>query len=634
MRLINTQTFQLKDFGINPEPYAILSHTWGEDEVTFQDMADLDAARRKKGFSKIEQCCRQSRQDGFDWAWVDTCCIDKTSSAELSETINSMFNWYGRAMKCYALLSDVIAGQDALFLPSDQESDEELDDPLDPPHPRSVFFSSRWWTRGWTLQELIAPHDVEFYDRDWKYLTCKRVCKDRIGKEWRIAVPVLDHSRALASFCLAERISWASDRQTTRDEDMAYCLLGLLDVNMPLLYGEGGHKAFLRLQERVITTREDCTMFLYGEMTWPREDSMPLSWAPGPRFEPAVPVNYVPEVPVHSFLANSPRDFMRLSAWSKWSSPPEWSAWADAEQNMAGFGEPPQITSRGLRLSLFIREVTRQDVDGDSILSGLLKYASMCQQGGYQDFLDWLRPDAEDFAHPLYLGCFPCFSTDAESLVPCILLLDLDSLGPAPAAAKTLGFMLGAAIPRTYVRLLHFFHKLPSTELHKEGWNFTTCYIKTKAGSEVRQTLPLVENRFRWRPFLWRTPHPGISCEPHTVNQTNGHIAWEHHCFKLVDAKTHTACVIMIAVRPGYYWLHHRVGKNIDADAEAARFGAMDLSSLWVENAKEKGPFCEEQVDFGNVSLLITPWVETFRNGIMNDAWVCLYLAVTERRTG
>ena len=102
MRLINTETFDLKAFGSRPPPYAILSHTWGEEEVTFQDISDMWAARKKKGFAKIKRCCRQALRDGYDWVWVDTCCIDKTSSAELSETINSMYKWYERAMKCYA----------------------------------------------------------------------------------------------------------------------------------------------------------------------------------------------------------------------------------------------------------------------------------------------------------------------------------------------------------------------------------------------------------------------------------------------------------------------------------------------------------------------------------------------------
>ncbi|KAG7288353.1 hypothetical protein NEMBOFW57_007884 [Staphylotrichum longicolle] len=348
MRLINTQTFELKDFGVDPPPYAILSHTWGKGEVTFQEMADLDAARKKTGFAKIEQCCRQARSDGFDWAWVDTCCIDKTSSAELSETINSMFSWYGRAMKCYALLSDVVATQDELFPRPDQEPSPEfqLESPLRYPRHKSVFFTSRWWTRGWTLQELIAPHDVEFYSRDWNYLTSKHACKELIGGACGIAVSVLDQSRALASFCVAERISWASHRITTRDEDMAYCLLGLLDVNMPLLYGEGAHKAFLRLQQHFLAATEDWTIFLWGARHSPATLHVagPIRDARGsdlPRL--ASNVASMSRAPIHNILASSPSSFRpaRLSEWLGWSS---------AGQNVLGF-EP---SSTALKLPVGI----------------------------------------------------------------------------------------------------------------------------------------------------------------------------------------------------------------------------------------------------------------------------------------
>ncbi|KAK4098183.1 HET-domain-containing protein, partial [Parathielavia hyrcaniae] len=245
MRLINTTTFELKEFGPYPPVYAILSHTWGEEEVTFQDMANLGSAHTKKGFAKIERCCRQALRDGLHWAWVDTCCIDKTSSAELSETINSMFKWYSRALKCYAFLEDVPA------VPNDNIFQDER------------FLPSRWWTRGWTLQELIAPLDVEFYDRDWLFLARKNDCKQLISRDYGIPESILDHAKTLGSICAAERISWASARETSREEDMAYCLLGLMDVNMPLLYGEGGSKALLRLQEQVITTSEDLSLFLW-----------------------------------------------------------------------------------------------------------------------------------------------------------------------------------------------------------------------------------------------------------------------------------------------------------------------------------------------------------------------------------
>jgi hypothetical protein len=122
--------------------YVILSHTWGEEEVTFQDIQDLKKAREKKGFQKLEQCCAKAEADGFQWVWMDTCCIDKSSSAELSEAINSMYQWYKNSQICYAYLEDV-------SLSTLGETRLE---------------KSRWFMRGWTLQELIAPSIVEFYD--------------------------------------------------------------------------------------------------------------------------------------------------------------------------------------------------------------------------------------------------------------------------------------------------------------------------------------------------------------------------------------------------------------------------------------------------------------------------------------
>ncbi|SPQ24029.1 5ef9a13c-4fad-4aa7-aede-151cb176ec88 [Thermothielavioides terrestris] len=283
MRLINARTFKLKEFSGKPPHYAILSHTWGDDEVTFQDMADLDRARRKLGFSKIERCCQQALRDGLDWAWVDTCCIDKSSSAELSESINSMFAWYEGAMKCYAFLSDVSL-RPVHGIVSDLDHEAERDGDDNPSLQRVALFESRWWKRGWTLQELIAPHNVEFYNCDWEYLTCKRTWKQSISRFCIISPGILDHSARLESVCAAEKISWVSGRDTTRPEDMAYCLLGILGVSMPLLYGEGAKSAFWRLQEQVIAKSEDYSLFL---------------WEPDP---------YI-LAPIADVLASSPRNF-------------------------------------------------------------------------------------------------------------------------------------------------------------------------------------------------------------------------------------------------------------------------------------------------------------------------------------
>jgi hypothetical protein len=137
MRLVNTHSLQLEEFifdGRGRPTYAILSHTWGKEEVIFFDMADLDKARAKAGFAKVEGACSLAASQGYDYIWIDTCCIDKSSSAELSEAINSMYRWYQWAKVCYAYLVDV-------------QNPNQLEE-------------SKWFTRGWTLQELIAPSRV------------------------------------------------------------------------------------------------------------------------------------------------------------------------------------------------------------------------------------------------------------------------------------------------------------------------------------------------------------------------------------------------------------------------------------------------------------------------------------------
>ncbi|KAI1203314.1 heterokaryon incompatibility protein-domain-containing protein [Nemania serpens] len=228
MRLLNTTA------GHDVQPYAILSHTWGEDEVSFQDMKSADAAE-KKGYQKVKNCCALAKANGYGYVWVDTCCIDKTSSAELSEAINSMYRWYQEADVCYAYLADV---------PSISRLSE-----------------SRWFTRGWTLQELIAPSTVIFFNNEWQDIG------DKVGLQADISritgIPsnfLLGDSLGYAS--VAQRMSWAANRKTTRIEDMAYCLLGIFDIYMPMLYGEG-EKAFIRLQEEIMKSIGDHSLFAW-----------------------------------------------------------------------------------------------------------------------------------------------------------------------------------------------------------------------------------------------------------------------------------------------------------------------------------------------------------------------------------
>lgn len=244
MWLIHTKALKLEEFlGVDPPPYAILSHTWDVEEVTFREMVNgaSRSAKAKKGYQKIKQTCRIAAENGLYYAWVDTCCIDKSSSAELSEAINSMFQWYERAEICYAYLSD--------FHPGVSE--------------KTSFPKCRYFTRGWMLHELLAPVVLEFYDATWKLRESRLDATKIITKVTGIHSDYLTHRTPVRHASVAERMSWASRRTTTRVEDMAYCLLGMFDINMPMLYGEG-KKAFLRLQEEIVRRTNDLSLLAWN----------------------------------------------------------------------------------------------------------------------------------------------------------------------------------------------------------------------------------------------------------------------------------------------------------------------------------------------------------------------------------
>jgi hypothetical protein len=231
--------FSLTEFFESAIPnYAILSHRWGSDEVTFKDLIDGTSKNKAGGYSKIQFCGEQARRDGLEYFWVDTCCIDKSSSAELSEAINSMFRWYQKAARCYVYLSDVST-----------EERKASDAPAECSW-ESAFRASKWFTRGWTLQELLAPRSVDFYSREGKSLGSKRTLEQQIYEITRVPATAL-RENSLSQFDVDERFSWANSRQTIRGEDKAYSLFGIFDVQMPLLYGEGEVKAFLRLREAI-----------------------------------------------------------------------------------------------------------------------------------------------------------------------------------------------------------------------------------------------------------------------------------------------------------------------------------------------------------------------------------------------
>ncbi|KAI6148138.1 heterokaryon incompatibility protein-domain-containing protein [Pisolithus tinctorius] len=247
----------LKELDDETTHYAILSHRWGV-EVTYKEMTGLtkmeewkrDEVRKRYGYQKIIKSCQQAMKDGYKWLWIDTCCIDKRSSSELSEAINSMYRWYRNAQVCYAYLNDV---HESAFPIEQNNSEYEFGNSHGWPE---------WFARGWTLQELIAPKRVEFFNRDWAPIGNKRHLAPTLERITGIPLEVLRDGLTAKCLSVAQIMSWAADRQTSRLEDRAYSLMGLFGVNMPMLYGEG-KKAFHRLQLEIIRISGDHSIFAW-----------------------------------------------------------------------------------------------------------------------------------------------------------------------------------------------------------------------------------------------------------------------------------------------------------------------------------------------------------------------------------
>ncbi|KAK6850547.1 WD40-repeat-containing domain protein [Apiospora arundinis] len=241
MRLLQRQAdgkYSLTKVSPNTHRYAILSHTWEEDEeVTFEDVTQYRGLN-KKGYQKLEFCARQAADDGIPYFWVDSCCINKSDNSEFSEAINSMFRWYQQSAKCYVYLADVSKGTDG-------KTDE-----LSRSTWKHSFRQSRWFSRGWTLQELIAPASVEFFSREGQRLGDKRSLEQSLIDITNIPESALRGS-SLVQFSIDERMSWAKGRTTTREEDIAYCLFGIFGISLPPIYGEGAQSARSRLREKI-----------------------------------------------------------------------------------------------------------------------------------------------------------------------------------------------------------------------------------------------------------------------------------------------------------------------------------------------------------------------------------------------
>lgn len=259
MRLLHTKRLTIET-PTGVRPYAILSHRWLADheEISFQDLQHTQAppsegphnnyteatfpsnVRSKQGFAKFLGACDNASRAGLEYIWIDTCCIDKTSSAELSEAINSMYAWYQDSAVCYVYLHDVDDNGDL----------------------RSTLEKADWFKRGWTLQELIAPENVYFFNKDWMKIGSKATWARILSKLTHIREDVLLGNPCTPS--IAEKMSWAAGRKTKKTEDRAYSLMGLFGIHMPIIYGEG-EKAFRRLQLEIMKSSDDQTIFAWHD---------------------------------------------------------------------------------------------------------------------------------------------------------------------------------------------------------------------------------------------------------------------------------------------------------------------------------------------------------------------------------
>ncbi|TFK81500.1 HET-domain-containing protein, partial [Polyporus arcularius HHB13444] len=234
MRLLSTETGHFVEIN-DPSKveYAILSHTWDPaGEQSYREVREIQKALDMP----IKRACALARRYGHSFIWIDSCCIDKESSSELSEAINSMFCWYRDSSVCYAFLADV-----PVF---------------------SLFRQSRWFTRGWTLQELVAPRVVIFVSQEWLFYGSKSALVNVISEVTHIDCEVLTYRKQLHDLSVFHRMTWASRRTTTRVEDQAYSLLGIFNIHMPILYGEG-HRAFVRLQHAILMEIPDESLIIW-----------------------------------------------------------------------------------------------------------------------------------------------------------------------------------------------------------------------------------------------------------------------------------------------------------------------------------------------------------------------------------
>ncbi|PIL26322.1 hypothetical protein GSI_12078 [Ganoderma sinense ZZ0214-1] len=347
MWLLSTDRAELRYFVRNFDAtggYAILSHTWDGEEQTLQDVRAIGERCRASGTNpredpalsaKIRECCLLAERHGYHWVWIDSCCIDKTSSSELSEVINSMFRWYKESEVCFAYLADV-------------SGDCVLD------APDSAFRKSRWHTRGWTLQELVAPDVVIFLSWDWRELGNKAALAKLLQDITNVDARALTQEMKPVQWSIAVRMSWASCRKTTRVEDEAYCLMGLFGVSMPTNYGEG-KRAFVRLQYEIMQHETDMSLFAFGYCVQ-QDRGAELCFCP--QEEINIPRRYL--------MADSPRELrysldyipnLGKNAIQQYPPPPD-SGLSSPFDGVDGGIELPRVavTSYGIKLRLPVYE--------------------------------------------------------------------------------------------------------------------------------------------------------------------------------------------------------------------------------------------------------------------------------------
>jgi hypothetical protein len=419
MRLINTSTLLLDEFfGDDIPKYAILSHTWTKEEVTFREWLEPTATTASKaGFAKVKEACAVALSLGHEWLWADTACIDKTSSAELSEAINSMFAWYRDSAECLVYLTDVKQAAE-----SDGQPQQLLD-----------ITASRWFERGWTLQELLAPADLTFYDRQWRCLGTKVEYAHAIAPITGIKAKILTSRVSLPSVLrqsVAERMSWMARRRTTRVEDMAYCMLGIFDINMPLLYGEGD-KAFRRLQHEILRSYHDHTILAW---TWtPPDRRLKYDWGIG-------------------VLARSPTAFVDYESVIQALGRQLWAMQAPT---------PYSVTNLGLSIRLPVRHTARKlmvvlDAQSGTARDPACHYLAITLEGSSTQ---WTLPRSA-FPHRPFRFCSTLPTPPAADL---FLALQVDDLCRyAEVHAEVPG-------PDSYGLLLTFENPFPGLAAHPRG---------------------------------------------------------------------------------------------------------------------------------------------------------------------